>query len=1027
MRQSLLSRFATRSKRQGQIGQTIVIMAFGFIVLLAFVGIVTDVSLMFVRYTTLRRAVDAAAVAAAGQVRRTLPTDAELAAAGGNQKVADGYAFARNVTNINLAARQFIEFYGLSPSNVAVDSCDTLQGDSTKPGYDPDLLKLLECTSNFQPRKLVRVTAQLQSPTVFLRLIGWGTVTLEASSISETAVLDVVLIFDTAETMLKQTTYNDWAKVPVTDGNGGLTYKPDGSLNTKDNSLRYLPVRVKYGPNWKTESSLGGYWPAASNDWVKTWKNLLGMTQDQIYADTTNFPAIGFTWDSTTSTATQVANAYGDSRAPQRKECTVRFFPYAETVGPNAMKWQTTNGVTVSTDLMNSYDAILKKGSSGSSSFGTRFDGFMPAYDYYGCCNDPNGDFKFDDLICQPFGKVRDATEKFLDHVDFVRGDRVAFVTFDRTAFLIDPDGEKISDPVALKSQTPMITSQADAITALRHIVGVRAEPYYYADTKDLAGIAKTDGLWDAYVTGASAYTGLIGNGVPIRYDSRYDFATSKWVSDVTAPAPDKLAGYNNTALGALNDYPVRYNCYWQNATLEYPFSLFSSQSSQADRTIYGSNAYPYEPIPSDLPAGTGRLNETRWPTPLSAMTTAAVNPGAPIMNPNLNLTPWNNSIKAALPVPPNTVYGIQSANKPLFSYEFRAGCAGNNVGAALREGNNALLDPRTVRLGNTGAVWVMVMLGDGAAGASDPVIRNGNVIPSGNPYGSFVAAPKAGGYGAYGLCPYGTPDDQMGLTAGWKTRPPRCSDDGSEVINGGTRGIMGPTSRHFCKDSAVGDENKSSIDIGVSGPLDDDCATRYDVDDYARDWADFIGLTKLPYVSPFCKIQGGQGCDASRSLLQLPTIFTIGFGLDFTESYVPAQGKCSNSNGGGGGVPDEYTNINDCLGEELLRYIADVGDNNRIDTDYQQDYLNDGFINGNLEDLSAPGFVSYGDRGPCEAPIQGYANADSVPVGQINKLRLYPLDPTVSCGNYYNAPGGPQLTQVFEDIASRMFTRITK
>ena len=132
MRQSLLSRLAKRSVQQGQIGQTIVIMAFGFIILLAFVGIVTDVSLMFVRYTTLRRAVDAAAVAAAGQIRRTVPTTTELTAAGGNQTTAEGYAFARSVTNINLAARQFIEFYGLSPSNVAVDSCDTLQQDSTK-------------------------------------------------------------------------------------------------------------------------------------------------------------------------------------------------------------------------------------------------------------------------------------------------------------------------------------------------------------------------------------------------------------------------------------------------------------------------------------------------------------------------------------------------------------------------------------------------------------------------------------------------------------------------------------------------------------------------------------------------------------------------------------------------------------------------------------------------------------------------------------------------------------------------------
>ncbi len=34
--------------------------------------------------------------------------------------------------------------------------------------------------------------------------------------------------------------------------------------------------------------------------------------------------------------------------------------------------------------------------------------------------------------------------------------------------------------------------------------------------------------------------------------------------------------------------------------------------------------------------------------------------------------------------------------------------------------------------------------------------------------------------------------------------------------------------------------------------------------------------------------------------------------------------------------------------------------------------------------------------------------------------------DPEVSCGNYYFAPEGPELIEVFEDIASRIFTRIT-
>jgi Flp pilus assembly protein TadG len=191
--------------RRGQTGQTLVILAFGFIVLLGFVGIVTDVSLLFVRYSTLRRAVDSAAVAAAGQLRRVAPTaqdqaDVADAASRGVTLTLDGVAYARNLATVNLAARQFVEFYGLSPSNVLVETCQTTDY------KDAEL-----CTSD--QRKLVRVTAQVASPTVFLRLLGWGTVTLEASAISESAVLDVVLIMDVSESMTDTTTYADWEAV----------------------------------------------------------------------------------------------------------------------------------------------------------------------------------------------------------------------------------------------------------------------------------------------------------------------------------------------------------------------------------------------------------------------------------------------------------------------------------------------------------------------------------------------------------------------------------------------------------------------------------------------------------------------------------------------------------------------------------------------------------------------------------------------------------------------------------------------
>ena len=68
------------------------------------------------------------------------------------------------------------------------------------------------------------------------------------------------------------------------------------------------------------------------------------------------------------------------------------------------------------------------------------FGGFRPSYNFYGCCNDPTTgstvnldgdidtstmtsvepDWKFNDLICQPFKKARDATRQFLQRVDFI-------------------------------------------------------------------------------------------------------------------------------------------------------------------------------------------------------------------------------------------------------------------------------------------------------------------------------------------------------------------------------------------------------------------------------------------------------------------------------------------------------------------------------------------------------------------------------------------------------------------------------
>lgn len=95
-----------RSWRRNQTGQAILILAVGFIALAGFVGLVTDVSILFVRYAALRRAVDSAAIAAAGQFRQD-----------------------RDIVAIELAARQFLEFHNVDAGRVLVETCFSVDPD----------------------------------------------------------------------------------------------------------------------------------------------------------------------------------------------------------------------------------------------------------------------------------------------------------------------------------------------------------------------------------------------------------------------------------------------------------------------------------------------------------------------------------------------------------------------------------------------------------------------------------------------------------------------------------------------------------------------------------------------------------------------------------------------------------------------------------------------------------------------------------------------------------------------------------
>lgn len=974
-----MTRWMKRITRRDQTGQAVVILALGFVALLGFVGIVTDVSVLLVRYSVLSRAVDSAAIAAAGQIRSD-----------------------RNYTQANLAAREMLVFHGLDPTEVMVDTCETTYtlnalGEKTDAGDE------YLCAPENLNRKLVRVGARIMAPTFFLRVLDIGDFELSAVAISETAALDIVLVLDVSESMLEDTDYEEWASI----GLGQVYVPPTWSqiMNGERTSNRFTN---NVNPNYP------GITPDPTDtvfDELQIWWEWLNQPQEVINRRLAYGPTVPNPHSATANANYPVVSfpypGAGGTQNHPRTECRVRFWPYSTSVNREAYF-----------DTMSSFTSNWR-GTGGT------WEGFIPAVDFYGCCNDPTwggqvdedfvlsplpeygsydtgrGDFNFADLICQPFKQARDATRSFLSRVDFDRGDRVSFVTFDRTAFIIDPDGALgANDPVdgsrAHYCQsndqdqvdpgtgrtifTHMIEDYDCAVETLNRTVGVRAEPNFYRWKPDGGG-------WVGFANDRKNN----GDSAPV------DYYTTSFNTDVDG---------DGVSDSARNDYPVRGNCQFQNAALPGFFSLYSLWDWNMN-----NDQYLFQ-FALDANRGSGLYR---------------------VMQPNPQSFGWSSD----------------AGLTPLQSYELQASCRGGNVGAALREANNALVNPQTTR--REGTVWVIVFLGDGAAGASDQVRRNGQKPNAARPYYDRQGAtpPQAWAewqgvpnliryglaardqlpgieYGWFGLCPVGTPSDRSQLTRTDRLAQfPFCSDEdpvtrnfctppNSDARNVGQRCGGAPSmymqgfapgsydadydcNQTFDYNVALG--NVYDVDLGAAGAeTPDTCSLYYDVDDYARDWADYVGVST-----------GGASDE------QLPTIFTIGFGLDFRRgsnglnpadpNYVPGPA---------------LDNVPDYLGEELLRYIADVGDNSEIDTDYQQDWRQDSQLTGTLNPSLAE---TFGPRGPCEDQNVG-PDVNDRTYSSVAAM-IAPLPPRTDCGNYFNAPSQAKLQAVFDEIASRMFTRL--
>ncbi len=171
------------SKTSENRGQAIVIIALGFIVLLAFSGLVVDVARVFLVRGQLRRAVDAGGLAAAAQFRRC-----------SNDTAACTLAVTDAAKQL-VISHGFVSALGGQPS-VTATTVTTLTvsicGNSTDPA--------LYCTCD-PKRKLVKTVATAQVPMVFMQLVGFPTIDVSAQNISEAAAVDVVLVLDASESM----------------------------------------------------------------------------------------------------------------------------------------------------------------------------------------------------------------------------------------------------------------------------------------------------------------------------------------------------------------------------------------------------------------------------------------------------------------------------------------------------------------------------------------------------------------------------------------------------------------------------------------------------------------------------------------------------------------------------------------------------------------------------------------------------------------------------------------------------------
>ena len=172
---NLLKRVAGKNLESGQ---ALLLLAAAFVGIAAFVGLTVDAGILFSHVGHLRRATDAASLAAANQFRE-----------------------GRTPTELSTMAFEYLQLNGLAPSGVVAKVCDL--GSPGSAFDDPSLCPggTNPPTGGDAPRKYVLVETELAVNFAFLPIIGWNSTTIRADSVSEAASVDLVMVIDVSPSM----------------------------------------------------------------------------------------------------------------------------------------------------------------------------------------------------------------------------------------------------------------------------------------------------------------------------------------------------------------------------------------------------------------------------------------------------------------------------------------------------------------------------------------------------------------------------------------------------------------------------------------------------------------------------------------------------------------------------------------------------------------------------------------------------------------------------------------------------------